>query len=116
MPIFEAILGEVRKQAEEQKVNERELPYWLGCPGCGKRVVKKELLSKGCYVCGWREARDETELAKIVHDSQVRHDDIGEERKVTSYRTNCPQCKAGVTRQELMESGCYICGWKPEAY
>jgi len=114
MPIFETIVDAVREQAEEEKVVEGELPYWMECPGCGKRVVKKELLSKGCYVCGWHEARDETELAKIVHDSPVRHGDIGEERKGTSYRTNCPQCKARVTRQELMERGCYICGWKPE--
>jgi len=51
MPIFEAILDEVRKHAEKERVREGKLPYWLECPGCGKRVAKKELLSKGCYVC-----------------------------------------------------------------
>jgi len=112
MPIFGAILDEVRKHAEKEKVKEGELPYWLECPDCGKRVVKKELLSKGCYVCGWHEARDEAKLAKIGRDSRVRND---AEQTATSYRTNCPQCKTLVIRRELMERGCYICGWKPEA-
>ena len=115
MPIFEAIFDRVRKEAEEEKVKEGELAYWLECPGCGQRVVKKRLLSKGCYVCGWHEARDEAELAKILRDSQVRNDTIGREEKATPYRTNCPRCKAWVIRQELTERGCYICGWKPAA-
>lgn len=114
MPIFEAIIDRVRKEAEEEKVKEGKLAYCLECPGCGKRVVKKGLLSKGCYVCGWHKARDEDELAKIVPDSQVRNETNGREKKATSYRTNCPQCKAWVIRHELMERGCYMCGWKPE--
>ena len=111
MPIFEAIFDRVRKEAEEEKVKEGEFSYWLECPGCGKRVVKKGLLSKGCYVCGWHEARDEVELAKIMRDS---NNTVGAEEKRTSYRTNCPRCKTWVIRQELMERGCYMCGWKPE--
>ena len=112
MPIFEVVLDEVRKHAEKEKVREGKLPYWLECPGCGKRVVKKELLSKGCYVCEWHEARDEVELAKIMRDS---NNTVGAEEKRTSYRTNCPRCKARVVRHELMERGCYMCGWKPQA-
>jgi len=111
MPIFETILDEVRRNAEKEKLKEGEVPYWLKCPGCGRRVVKKEILSKGCYLCGWHEARDEAELAKIGRDSQVRND---AEQRTTSYRTNCPQCNARLIRRELMERGCYICGWKPE--
>jgi len=112
MPIFEAILDEVRRDAEQEKLKEGEVPYWLECPGCRRRVVKKQLLSKGCYVCGWHEARDEAELAKITRNSQARNDT---EETMTSYRANCPQCKARLIRRELMERGCYICGWKPEA-
>jgi len=111
MPIFEAISDEVRRDAEKDKLKEGEIPYWLKCPGCGRGVVKKEILSKGCYLCGWHEARDEAELAKIGRDSQVRND---AEQRTTSYRTNCPQCNARLIRRELMERGCYICGWKPE--
>jgi len=115
MPIF-AIFDRVRREAEEEKAKEGELSYWLECPGCGKRVVKKQLLSKGCYVCGWHDATDEAELTKIMRDSQVRNDTIGREEKATSYRTDCPRCKAWVIRQELTEGGCYRCGWKPEPY
>ena len=115
MPIF-AIFDRVRREAEEEKVKEGELAYWLECPGCGRRVVKKQLLSKGCYVCGWHEARDEAELVKIMPDNLAREDTIVGEEKATSYRTNCPQCKARVIRQELTERGCYRCGWKPEPY
>lgn len=114
MSISRAILDEVRKHAEKEKVKEDELPYWLECPGCGKRVVRKQLLSKGCYVCGWHGARNEAELAKIMSDNIARKDTVVEEKKATSYRTNCPQCNARVIRRELMERGCYICGWKPE--
>ena len=119
MPIFEAfeaVLDTVRKHAEEEKVKEGKLPYWLKCPGCGKRVVKKELLSKGCYLCGWHEARDEAELTRIMRDSQVRNDTTGRKESATSYRMNCPQCKAWVIKHELMERGCYRCGWKPEPH
>ena len=113
MPIFEAILDEVCRDAEKEKLKEGEVPYWLECPSCRRRVMKKQLLSKGCYVCGWHEARDEAELAKIMRDS---NNTVGGEEKTISYRTNCPQCKAPVIRQELMERGCYGCGWKPEPY
>jgi len=65
MPIFGAILHEVRKHAEREKVREGKLPYWLECPGCGKRVAKKELLSKGCYVCGWKP-KAQSQLTKAV--------------------------------------------------
>lgn len=118
MPIFEAfeaVLDTVRKHAEEEKVREGQLPYWVECPSCGKRVVKKELLSKGCYVCGWHEARNEAELAKIMHDNLARKGTSDKEEKATSYMTNCPQCGARVIRRELTEKGCYICGWKSEA-
>ncbi len=115
MPVF-AIFDTVRKKAEEEKLKEGEIPYWLGCPGCGRRVVKKQLLTKGCYVCGWHEARDEAELVNIMPDNLARGDTIVGEEKETSYRTDCPRCKTRVIRQELTERGCYSCGWKPEAY
>ena len=108
MPIFGAIVDRVCKEAEEEKVKESQSAYWLECPGCGKRVVRKGLLSKGCYVCGWHEASNEIELAKIMCDSSTT---AGADKKRTSYRTNCPRCKARVIGHELMERGCYICGF-----
>ncbi len=31
-----------------------------------------------------------------------------------SYWTYCPKCNTRVVREELIEKGCYICGWKPD--
>ncbi len=76
---------------------------------CGKRVVKRELLNKGCYVCGWHGARSEAELAQIFDSGEV-----GAEDNQETYRTNCPKCGRWVVRQELREKGCYICGWRLE--
>ena len=31
------------------------------------------------------------------------------------YRVYCPACDAPVIRQELLDKGCYLCGWLPAA-
>ncbi len=49
-PIFKPILDEVKKETGRK----RRSPYWVRCPACGRRVVKKELINKGCYICGWQ--------------------------------------------------------------
>ncbi len=67
--------------------------YWVRCPACGRRVVKKELMKKGCYVCGWQK-------------TQSKKPDSG------PYRINCPGCGVKVVREELLKKGCYICGYK----
>jgi len=108
-PISKVILDEIHKYAREERQRESKLPYWLRCPACRKRVVKEELIKKGCYVCGWHRASDEAELAQIFNSGEVEAED-----KQDTYRTNCPRCKVRVVRPELMEKGCYICGWKPE--
>jgi len=48
--IFQRILDEVKEETEKK---EKSL-YWVRCPACGRRVVKKELIKKGCYICGWQ--------------------------------------------------------------
>ena len=108
-PISKVILDEINKYAREERQRRGKLPYWLRCPACGKRVVKEELLKKGCYVCGWHGASDEAELAQIFINGEVEAEDNQD-----TYRTNCPRCKVRVVRRELVEKGCYICGWKPQ--
>jgi len=108
-PISKAILDEMDKYARQEREREGKLPYWLRCPACGKRVVKKELLEKGCYVCGWHGARDEAELVQIFDSGEVEAEDNQD-----TYRANCPQCGRRVIRQELREKGCWLCGWKPD--
>jgi len=90
--IFKKVVDEAR---DEAKKKERSL-YWVVCPDCGRQVVKKELLIKGCYICGWHGTEDELER--------------GGDRN--PYRTNCPECGAKVITEILLEKGCYICGWK----
>ena len=90
--IFKRVMDEARGEAEKKARS----PYWVSCPACGRQVVGKELLSKGCYICGWQGTEDELER--------------GGDRK--PYRTNCPKCGAKVITETLLEKGCYICGGK----
>jgi len=90
--VFKRVVDEAKNEAERKAKS----AYWVTCPECGRQVVKKELLSKGCYVCG----------CQGTEDGLVGRGD----RK--PYRTNCPKCKAKVITKQLQETGCYICGWK----
>ena len=87
---FGAILREARRQDKA----EREKGYWILCPSCGRRIVKKEFVKKGCYACGWKEGADNS--------------------KSYSYRTNCPNCGTQVVTEHLIKKGCFICEWKTE--
>ena len=33
--------------------------------------------------------------------------------KAPPYRVRCPGCGSPVLRQELLDKGCYVCGWSP---
>lgn len=94
-PISKALLDGVEQCAKQQTEEEtkKKNPYWVRCPACGRRVVKKELVKRGCYVCGWQETRNR----KPDH---------------VPYRINCPGCGAEVIREELLKKGCYICGYE----
>ena len=65
-------------------------------------MVKKELIKKGCYVCGWQGTEEVIELALIKKED------------THSYWTDCPKCGRRVVREELGGKGCFICGYKPE--
>ncbi|MFQ5987866.1 MAG: hypothetical protein ACE5H6_03350 [Dehalococcoidia bacterium] len=104
------IVDEVNKQAKTAKKSS----YWLPCPGCARLVVRKELIRKGCYLCGWQGTEEEIEQAESEGPSRLNEDStLGEIKRMTSYRMNCPHCGARVVREHLIEKGCYRCGWKP---
>ena len=105
-PISKALLDEIDKYVRSQRTGKGA--YWIRCPACGKRVVKKELIKKGGYVCEWQGTEEEIELAGKKVESLSRPE------KPASYRTYCPRCNTRVIRAELLENGCYRCGWKPE--
>lgn len=98
---------EVKRQQKEQEEEERASTYWVRCPACGKRMAKRQLLEGGCYACGWQGTEGEIELAKAKRAS-------GQETlpAAQSYKTRCPQCGRLMITEELMEKGCYICGWR----
>ena len=112
--VGDKVLDHVDESREAEKRKEAASKYWMRCPSCGKRVVKKELIKKGCYACGWHGTEDELELAEAKSISQPgKVSNLDKKASQNSYRTNCPNCGAKVITQQLQEKGCYICGWKP---
>jgi len=85
-PISESIWSALDRKAREEDKKDRKKGYWILCPSCGRRVVKKEFDKKGCYACG-----------------------------SLPYRTHCSGCGREVITEELIEKGCFICGWKAQA-
>ena len=96
-----ALLNEIDKYACQQREREARNTYWIRCPNCGKQVVKRELIKKGCYVCNWQGTED-----KIKPANQETRD------RPNPYKTNCPRCGSRVITDQLQENGCYLCGWK----
>ena len=54
--VFGAILKRVLVEAKEEAERKKRSSYWVECPACGRQVVKKELVKKGCYICGWKDS------------------------------------------------------------
>jgi len=111
--VGDKVLDHIDDSIDAEKRREAASKYWMRCPSCGKRVVRKELIKKGCYVCGWQGTEADLEIAEAKSVSQpgkVSNPDKKTSRN--SYRTNCPKCGAKVITERLQETGCYICGWK----
>ena len=87
-------LGAILREAREQTKKGEASGYWIHCPSCGRRVVKKQLAKNGCYLCGWKEGESD--------------------QQALPYRTPCPKCGRLVITEELVKNGCFICGYKPE--
>jgi len=98
--MLNTIMEKVRRAEEEKRQLKKHSGYWLCCPSCGKNVVKKEFLKKGCFVCGFnREGGRST----------------GDVIALTpSYKTHCLRCGRRVVRDAMERMGCYGCGFKPE--
>lgn len=92
-PISQALGDQILREAKRQEKNALASGHWMKCPSCGRRVITKQLMKKGCYVCGWKEGMDMD--------------------KSLSYWAKCPKCKTQLVSRELKEKGCYLCGWNP---
>ena len=113
--VGDKVLDHIDDSIDAEKRKEAASKYWVRCPSCGKRVVKKELIKKGCYICGWQGTEAELKIAEAKSVSQPGNvSNLDKKASRNSYRTNCPNCGAKVITQQLQEKGCYICGWKPE--
>lgn len=92
------LIEKVRAAQQEKQKRKATSGYWITCPSCGKSVVKKEALKKGCFVCGWRGETPSIPRA---------------ETPLLSYKMTCPGCGRRVVRDALERTGCYLCGFKP---
>ncbi len=110
----EMILDSITKMVDQQAAREgvkaeKAAPSRVHCPGCGSSVLRQELLDKGCYVCGW---------SPPTHPSPCQGEGVREgvqeqEVEQAPFRVPCPGCGTTVVREQLVESGCYVCGWRP---
>ena len=115
-PVSETILDQIRKETLKEDQKARKSGYWMLCPSCGRKIVKKELIKKGCYLCGWRGTAEEIKTAQAKQMSISQKKFTSSSVKIEnrqSYRIKCPKCGREVIREELIKRGCYSCGWKP---
>jgi len=113
--VGDKVLDHVDESIEAKKRKEAASKYWMRCPSCGKRVVEKELIKKGCYACGWQGSEEEIELAWAKQITKTGSTvSIIKKQNMHSYWINCPQCGRRVVREELERKGCFICGYKTE--
>lgn len=63
-PVSETLLDQIRKETLREDQKMRKSAYWMLCPSCRRKVVKKELIKKGCYLCGWRGTAEEIKMAQ----------------------------------------------------
>jgi len=118
--VAETLLDVISKEAQMKDEEQRKSGYWMLCPYCGKKVMKKQLIKNGCYLCKWKGTEEEikTAQAKQMHQlsksKRVKPLAIVNKENKHSYRTKCPECGIQVIMKELEEKGCYICGWKPK--
>lgn len=100
-PVSESLWNVILEEAKKENKKGLASGYWVRCPSCGRRVVRKQLIKNGCYLCGWKGTNGE------IKTNIKKKPDL-------SYKMNCPKCGRQVIREELIKKGCYICGYKPE--
>ncbi|PIW11546.1 MAG: hypothetical protein COZ07_06350 [Candidatus Infernicultor aquiphilus] len=110
--VGDKVLDHIDESKEAEKRKEAASKYWMRCPSCGKKVVREDLVKKGCYACGWKGTESELEIAEAKRESGLKHFEV--ERQERSYYTICPKCGRKVITEELEEKGCFICGYRTE--
>jgi acetyl-CoA carboxylase beta subunit len=116
--VEDKVLDHVDESVEAEKKKETASKYWARCPSCGRKIVREDLIKKGCYACGWKATEGELEIAEAKGESdlvqfEVERFGLSEKKQERFYYTICPKCGHRVVTEELEEKGCFVCGYKP---
>jgi len=117
LDVGDKVLDHIDESKEAEKRKEASSKYWMRCPSCGKKVVREDLVKKGCYACGWKGTESEVEIAEEKGKSglkrfEVERVGLSRKKQERSYYTICPICSKKVVTEELEEKGCFVCGYK----
>ncbi|MBP9014949.1 MAG: hypothetical protein KBH15_00395 [Candidatus Atribacteria bacterium] len=109
--VGDKVLDYVKEAQEEEKKKLEKSEYYAFCPQCGKKLIKKDLIEKGCFVCGWKGTEEDIELAKAKKSSglSVGLEEIDKKR---GYYQKCPKCGTKLVTEQFEKNGCYRCGYK----
>jgi len=116
--VGDKVLDHIDESIEEEKKKEAASKYWARCPSCRKKVIREELVKKGCYACSWKGTESELEIAEAKGKSGLKHFEVErvglpKKRQERSYHAICPKCGRKVITEEFEKRGCFICGYKP---
>jgi hypothetical protein len=111
------VIDHIEEAQEAERERLQKSDYYVLCPGCHKKQIKKNLLEKGCFICGWKGTEEDIELAKVM---SLRAEALsvakGQRSNLVAnnlgYKTNCPHCGASVVTEEFLQNGCWRCGYK----
>ena len=117
--VGDKVLDHIDESKEAEKRKEAASKYWMRCPSCGKKVVREDLVKKGCYACGWKGIESELEIIEAKGKSGLRHFEVERiglpgKKQERSYYTICPKCGRKVVTEELEKKGCFVCGYRTE--
>jgi DNA-directed RNA polymerase subunit M/transcription elongation factor TFIIS len=110
--VGDKVLDHIEKAQEEERERLQKSDYYAFCPSCHNKQLKKNLLEKGCFVCGWKGTEEDIELAKAKSQSVISTVGKGKSGQNTGYKINCPQCGASVVTEDFLQKGCWRCGYK----
>jgi len=117
-PVSQTLVNAVLTNVQREDEKQRRSGYWMLCPSCGRRVVKKQLIKEGCYLCRWKGTEEEIEAAQsnqMSHQGlRMRTEPSVNIESLFIFKTTCSRCGREVITDQLKEKGCYICGWKPK--
>lgn len=110
------VIDYVEEAQEAEREQRQKSDYYVLCPSCYKKQIKKNLLQNGCFICGWKGTEEDIELAKTKRQSRTLSSggkEMEEEKTQNSgYKTNCPHCGTLVITEEFLQNGCWRCGYK----